>query len=325
MLKIRHFVPTDEEYAAIVAIANAVWPEDPDLPENWRKNDEQWPKAHLFQRFVGEMDGRIVLEGAYMEPFWSQKPGKFQYGSSVHPDYKAYEEDGRSIYNIIYQYVLNELDDHDPLILWSGTREDQAEVLHFFEEKDFQFRMRSPISELDVPSFDFSKFDGVSEKVAARGIEIHTLAELQKRDPDWKEKIYELCWVIEQDVPQPDPPTKEPLEEWEKCFKNPGFIADGWFLAVDQGEYVGVSMLGISQARPEKMYVWLTGVVRSHRRMGIATALKLCTIELTQSRGATLMETGNEENNPMYDINMAMGFKPKPAWRDFEKILKNGQ
>jgi hypothetical protein len=35
-----------------------------------------------------------------------------------------------------------------------------------------------------------------------------------------------------------------------------------------------------------------------------------------------LIETYNEENNPMYALNLALGFKPQPAWLEFEKRLK---
>lgn len=33
------------------------------------------------------------------------------------------------------------------------------------------------------------------------------------------------------------------------------------------------------------------------------------------------IETDNEENNPMYQINMKLGFEPLPAWVDYEKTL----
>ena len=130
-----------------------------------------------------------------------------------------------------------------------------------------------------------------------------------------------------------DPPTKEPLDEWTKGFKGPNFLAEGWFVAVDpnidtsnynnldSGDYVGITMLGLDLALPEKMHTWLTGVVRTHRRKGIATALKDKAIELAKSRGAKRIDTGNEENNPMYDLNMQLGFKPKPAWVNYQKNL----
>ena len=63
----------------------------------------------------------------------------------------------------------------------------------------------------------------------------------------------------------------------------------------------------------------MTGVLRTYRRMRIATALKVRTIEFAQTYGAQWIETSNEENNPMLQLNLRVGFQPAPAWLSFEK------
>lgn len=323
MLRLRHFQPSEDEYAFAVDVFNAAWPDDRQSVRNWQIRDETWAKDYLWQRFVGEIESRMVVEGVYFEPFWSARPGKFQFGFSVHPDYKDYTEDGQSIYALIYHFILAQLTDRSPTSIWCGSREDRSEIMAFLEEQGFEFRMRFPHSELEVDAFDFTPFDGVREHVQEQGIEIYTLATLRERDPNWLTRVYDMCWEIEQDVPSPEPPTRLPLDEWQKVFENPDFLPEGWFIALDRGRFVGISMLAINAAQPDKMHTWLTGVVRTHRRRGIATALKLRAIELARTRGVKRIETGNEENNPMYELNIALGFKPKPAWRDFEKKLES--
>ena len=66
----------------------------------------------------------------------------------------------------------------------------------------------------------------------------------------------------------------------------------------------------ISLAEPAKLYTGLTGVLRSHRRRGIATALKVTALEMAKARGVRTLETDNEENNPMYLLNVELGFEP---------------
>ena len=62
-------------------------------------------------------------------------------------------------------------------------------------------------------------------------------------------------------------------------------------------------------------------MVRSHRRKGLATALKLWGIAFAKRYGAKLLETDNEESNPMCHLNRKLGFEPQPAWIDFEKRM----
>ena len=70
------------------------------------------------------------------------------------------------------------------------------------------------------------------------------------------------------------------------------------------------------------LYTGLTGVLRSHRRRGVATALKVTALSFAKKRSVKFVKTDNEENNPMYDLNMQLGFKPQPAYVDYEKPLK---
>jgi len=334
MLTIRQFQPSDTEYEEIVRVFNLEWPKEPQTVRNFKWGDDNWNQEYLFQRFVAEMDGKMLVEGAYFVPYWSLKPGKFKIGWSLDPDYSDYQEDGIGIHEHLLNYCLTELADHNPKLLDTGTRENKTKWVMFLQENGFELKLREPISELEVDTFDFAPYSKLPAKVAQKGIEIHTLDQLMQNDPNWLNKVYELCWELEQDVPQTDPPTKEPLPEWKKMLTAPEFLAEGWFIALDtniddsnytdddkRGNYVGISMLGTDTARPEMMHTWLTGVVRSHRRKGVATVMKVEAIEFAKNHGAKRIDTGNEENNPMYDLNMQLGFKPKPAWVNYQKTL----
>lgn len=330
MLTVQPYQPkSDAEYEAIVQIYNACWPDDRTVAVNWRHDDETWPAKFLWERFVVKDGETIVGEGSLMEPKWAYVPGKYFYGYSWLPDYETQEKDGRTLYDRVYDYVLHRVAERNPVALGTFTREDRLFHLGWLAGKGFRRMMREPISELKLRDFDFVRFNGAAERVASQGIRILTLPELQAQDPDWKPKLYESWMSIEADVPMPDPHTPDPLEEWEKGFTSPAFCADGWFIATDYanrgtdpiGPIVGVSTLGLDLGMPEKMQTWLTGVLRTHRRKGIALAMKLRAVEFAISQGVSVIETGNEENNPMLGINKVLGFTEKPAWLDLEKKL----
>ncbi len=326
MFTIRPFRPiTEEDYAALVAVYNAAWPDELSTTASWRFHESRWPEDKLRQRFVVESDGQMIAEGAYMQPFWVNVPGKYVYGYSPLP---AYEE-RTDLHQTIYDYVLAQLAERKPTVLGTDTREDRTVRMKWLADQGFVARMRFPVSELDITNFDFSRFNGAQDRVAAAGIKIVPLAEVREGDPRWMEKLYEMFWEIEQDVPHIDPPVKEPYDEYVKGYENPNFWPEGWFMAIDptldvngpSGEYVGVSMLAKNPAMPQRLNTWLTGVLRSHRRKGIALAMKLRAIEFAIQNGGTAIRTDNEENNPMLGINKMLGFVEIPAGVDFDKQL----
>ena len=59
--------------------------------------------------------------------------------------------------------------------------------------------------------------------------------------------------------------------------------------------------------------------------MSLATvaeaAASVKAIEVAKADGFETIETSNEENNPMYQLNLHLGYKPAPAWLEFERRL----
>ena len=87
-------------------------------------------------------------------------------------------------------------------------------------------------------------------------------------------------------------------------------------------QYIGATDIEVyPEAEPHKGWTGGLGVLKEFRRKGIATALKIKAIEALLKKGITEVRTDNEENNPMYKINVELGFKPVPFSLEYMKEI----
>ena len=128
------------------------------------------------------------------------------------------------------------------------------------------------------------QFDHKMQRVLNSGVEIMTITDLKQAHPDdWQKLYYELENALRQDVPSPDEYVPEAFDIFAKnVFNHPTFMPDTHFIARDKGQYVGLSCFWKDLNNADRLRTGLTGVVRSHRRRGIATALKIHAIQICQ-------------------------------------------
>ena len=106
---------------------------------------------------------------------------------------------------------------------------------------------------------------------------------------------------------------------WERS----NLVQDAWFVALDRGKYVGMTELWSNQADPELFDIGVTGVLRPHRRRGIAMALKLRGIEFAQRRGIRELSTWNASHNEgILAVNRRLGFLRRPAHIAYVKEVR---
>ena len=317
MFTIRPFTETDADYTLMTTIYAAALPEQARTAAEWRHNDELLDPHYPYQRDLIEWNGQVIAYGEYGQHSEHYHPQKYFFyffadSNTEHP----------AVRKFYFDHVLATLAEHNPIAITSGTLENKPLSIAFLIEQGFQEIMRESISRLDLVTFDPAQFAGIPEQVRADGIQISSVTELMEYDPDYQSKLYELEWKLIQDVPNTEPPQKLPLEEFVKrIFEDPNFIPEAYLVALDSDRYIGQTTLRHMQADNECYWTGLTGVTRSHRRRGIALALKLRNIDYARQQGAWFIETANEENNPMLQINLRLGFQPQPAWIEFEKSL----
>ena len=144
--------------------------------------------------------------------------------------------------------------------------------------------------------------------------------------PNHYKKLEELNWTYTKDFPIPDgiEHTRLPFKrfmEIQKDFEKNYYGVE--IVAVRDDKYIGSTSLEVfPKSEPHKAYTEGLGVLKEYRRKGIATALKIKAIQSLLQKGIKEIRTDNEENNPMYKINIALGFSPVPSSLEYTKEIK---
>lgn len=116
--------------------------------------------------------------------------------------------------------------------------------------------------------------------------------------------------------------TVERLREYERVFQARGL--DWWTVAVrhdESGQIAGYTELHFPRRWPQYAYQEDTGVWPEHRERGLGRWLKAASAlrALDERPEVELIETWNAgSNEPMLNINVAMGFRPLEYWGDWQ-------
>jgi len=305
---------TPDDYPTVSAINNLIYPEYPVTADEIAYWVEHNDARCLHERWIVERDGRIVGLCNYgQSPEWFH-PHKFWMGINVHPDYQR-----QGIGSTLYNHLLVGLAPHQPQSLRSSLREDQIAGIHFLEARGFRNVWHSWESRLDVQGFDPTPYAGLEEQLRTQGIEIKTLEELEG-DPQRNRKMHALDSELALDIPTLDPFTPFTYEHYVDLFlNNPDLRADGFFVALENGEYIGETSLWHTKASKD-LFQNLTAVKRSHRRRGIALALKVKAIIYAKEHGVPQVKTWNDHpNTGMIALNHKLGFVRDKAHYTFLK------
>jgi mycothiol synthase len=317
-LTIRPFDGSDRDYEATVAIWNEIWPDEPSSVEGMKYRESIRDRKFIFERLMAELDGEIVALASYREPFWSYAPGKYDIQILVRPEYQR-----RGIGSTLYDYVMDRLVElpNEPVNLHSDAREDQPHSVKFLTDRGFEQKQRQQVSRLDVASFDPAPFADSVRRFEESDLVVKTLEEFQREDREAVAKLHRAFCVFFRDVPFFEEQTDVSLEHFEKDISGPYKLEGGFLIAFDGDEIVGTTSVWKRLGEPGALDTGLTAVARGHRRKGIATGLKVRAIGFAKSIGARVIQTDNEEKNPMYDLNVRLGFRAVPAWLLFRKLL----
>ncbi len=310
-----------KDYERLAELYNKIYPDYARSVSEWRGRDNSLDMTkYLLKRYscLDAASGVIVGFGDLSHVSDMFHPDKYWMNVYVDPDYQR-----NGVGDTIYRRLVRELHDLRAVTAWTGVKEDMPEPLRFFEKRGFTEKMRVWESRLDPTEAHLERFRQYSEKVAASGITISTLAKERASNPDSLRKLHEAVMAVTADIPSPAPFTPVSYDQWEAFeINNPDLVPEGYMIAMDNDQYVGLSVVWKSEADPKTLYQGNTGVIRSYRRRGIAIAMKLRVIDFAKKKGYEKLKTWNAStNHAMLAVNIKLGFKRQVAWITLEKNL----
>jgi GNAT superfamily N-acetyltransferase len=301
-------VVNDRDFLDALSIRNEYYWFDPVSEEEARQVDEAAPPAVLWRRFLArDASGRAVARGMVRHLPWAED-------SVFYIELSFREGEANSSR---WHGCLDELERQ--AAEWGGRtlttwlRDDHPDMIDCQRMRGYTETLRQPMSQLDVSQFDFTPYRSAVARLQEDGIEFLTLEEYIEREPDdWERRHWRLVMDLFRDVPVATPQREEPFEQFATYLRLPSFTPATRYLAVHEGRTVGLSEFTVSKLAPAHAETGLTGVRREYRRRGLATALKAVALARAQLRGVETMWTNNEENNPMFALNLKLGFQT--AW-----------
>ena len=325
MVKIKKFTETDLEFKELARIDNLVNHDFIAHPDNDKNNWKMRDKSIIRDRLL-LYNSNILIGVIYYSQGRDENNRTCFYTLNLDPKYnhKGYR-------HLLYNKMLEEIKKFNCNMVHTSIYDhpNYSEHKKLLIKEGFKLVQTNREYSCNIQKIDIEKYYPLINKLESEGIKFYDSREEMvtntQKFPDHFKKLEELEWTIEQDFPIPDgiTHTRTPFKHWLKLchdfYKN-SYGVD--MVAVLNGTYIGLTDIEVyPKSEPFKGWTGGLGVLKKFRRKGIATAIKIKAIEVLLKKGVTEVRTDNEENNPMYKINVALGFKPVPFSLDYSKEI----
>tara|TARA_B100000614_G_scaffold7435_1_gene6939 strand:- start:23969 stop:24937 length:969 start_codon:yes stop_codon:yes gene_type:complete len=321
MVQIKKFKATDEEFIEIAKIRNLVNHDCVDHPDEDKNDWEIRDKSKIRNRLLLYDNKKLIGLLYYTQGRGENNQTSF-FNILINPKYN-----NNGFREMLYQEMLNEVKYFECNQLYSNVYEhSNYKTYHrFLIKHNFKLVQTNREYSCNIRQINTKEYQPLIKKLESEGIKFYDSKSQMLGWPNHYKKLEKLHWILDQDIPHPDgiKPTRLPFTQWKKVildFYNNSYGVD--IVAVKNGDYIGATDIEIfPKSEPHKGWTGGLGVIREFRRRGIATVLKIKAIEALLKKGITEIRTDNEENNPMYKINEALGFKPVPFSLEYMKKL----
>jgi len=279
-----------EDCPAVAALHLTVNPHQLETPERvwfWANRGierEQW------QHWVAETNGEIV--GSAWAAFeWSvPTPGKGRFWVAVSPERRR-RGVGAALYNVVEEYLRERG-------AWRARTNVDADPAgeRFLAQRGYEQHAADRVSELVLPAAELPE----------PSVPVVPLAQARHLEQD----LYEICAAGELDMPGDEPETELTLETWKlDDYGVPDLSDDGSYVALESERAVALAFLSVDPER-RLAYNQMTATLPSHRRRGLALAVKLAAARWARAQGYDRIVTENDaENAGMLAVNARLGYR----------------
>jgi len=321
MIKIKKFKETDAEFRELARIDNLVNHDSIYHPDDDKREWKIRDRSIVRNRLLLYKDSTLIGAMYYSQGRAENSRTTF-FTLNIDPNFNTQE-----CREVLYNKMLKEIKLFDSNKILTSVYEhpNYDKLKKFLIENKFKLVQTNREYSCDITKINLEDYRPLIKKLESEGIQFYDSRDEMSNWPEHFKKLEELEWIYSQDFPIPDgiKHTRKPFDEFMKdCLDFHKNCYGTEIVAVKDKKYIGSTNVYLyPKAEPHKGWTSGLGVLREFRRKGIATALKIKAIQSLLQRGVTEVRTDNEENNPMYKINVDLGFTPVPFSLEYMKDL----
>src|SRR5262245_32663907 len=289
----------------VIALCSAIQPECVrDVEEYLRRFDETdcAAGACLSQWAAVENASQHLIGYAAC---WNVVRRKYRMGLIVHEDWRK-----QGIGGGLLDADLAVLQSKPAATLQARALDDQSDALQFLGRRVFVEIHRMVELRLNLSKADLTLPAEILHCLTAQGLQFTTLRQEGQDERFWT-KFIDLQQKVVSGWPDPDPDyviTIPTGDEVRRMFSSLQATPDTFFLAKDNGIYIGYTAIGPDHRVPEAIGTGPTAVRPEYRGRGVATALKV--LALTHARQQGWRTVISRSANPaMIRVNEKFGFQ----------------
>ena len=321
MFRIKKFTETDSEFKELARIDNLVNHDSINHPDDDKREWAIRDTNLIKDRLLLYQDSQLIGVMYYSQGRENNNRTTF-FTLNIDPAYNTQETK-----ELLYNRMIEEIASFNSNKILTSVYEhpNYDSVKQFLIDNQFKLVQTNREYSCDITKINIEKYHPLIKKIESEGIKFYDSRDELNQFSDHYRKLEQLIWTYSKDFPIPDG-VEHTRMSFEQAMKIQIDFEENIYgteiIAVNDGKYIGSTDIEVYyKTEPHKGWTGGLGVLKEFRRKGIATALKIKAIERLLQKGVTELRTDNEENNPMYKINVALGFEPVPFSLDYMKKI----